>query len=181
MLRRRRKKIIMIFSRYKLNSKKGNAIIDSLTALSIIVVFALITIFGFKLLGDLNDDFQAQEDFTNVTKQHFNTMEENYPSNFDWLFLTMLVLLFVSTVVFSYLIGAYPVFFIISIVLVIALLFVGGLLSNAYEDVMADSAISAASFPITNWVMTNLLVVVLVFAIGIGLALYGSNRQGGGF
>jgi len=93
----------------------------------------------------------------------------------------MLVLLFVSTVVFSYLIGAYPVFFIISIVLVIVLLFVGGLLSNAYEDVMADSTISASAFPITNWVMTNLLVVVLVFAIGIGLALYGSNRQGGGF
>jgi len=29
--------------------------------------------------------------------------------------------------------------------------------------------------------MSNLLIVVLVFAIGIGLALYGSNRQGGGF
>jgi len=66
----------MSISRYKLNSKKGNAIIDSLTALSIIVVFALITIFGYSLLGDLNADFQANEEFTNVTKDHFNTMEE---------------------------------------------------------------------------------------------------------
>jgi len=164
-----------------LRSKKGNAFSDSLLVLAILVVFGLLSMVGYTVLKDLNSEIQSSDDFNANTKANIGNLNSNYPSFMDYLFLTVLVLLLIATVVFSYLVDTYPVFFIVTIIVTIIVLFIAGILTNSYDELAGETLLDTNAFPITNYVLSNLILVVVVFALAIGLALYGKNRISGGY
>lgn len=168
---------MQILKKIFLNSK-GNAFLDTLTVLITIFVFGVITIFGYTLLSNFNDDLQTS-DVSNLTKVQVDNLTTDYPSFMDYAFITALVLLWIASIIFSFMVDSHPIFLVITVILLLFVMFMGGILSNSYNFISEESGFSSASFPITNFVLNNLLLVVVFFGVSISVSLYAKNRSGG--
>ncbi|MBD3253125.1 hypothetical protein GF386_05310 [Candidatus Pacearchaeota archaeon] len=163
-----------------LKSKRGNAVIDTILFLLVMVVFGMVVLIGYQFFGDINTDIQANNDLTNSSKDISADLYDRYPSFFDGLFLFLLILLWGFVIVASFMIDSHPIFFIFAVVLLVFVLFIGGALSNFWDDLATDDDFAglSANFPITNWILDNLIVVVAVIGLSVIIALYGKSRMG---
>ena len=168
-----------LFSTSKFKGKKGNAFLDTLSVVVILFIFGLVTVLGFKLLTDINDNIQ-DSDVANITKDKVANLEDNYPSFMDLAVLTALVLLWITSIIMSFLIDSHPVFLVITLVLLLFVLFFAGVLVNTYDEIASVGDLPFSSFPITTWIIEHLVLVVLIIGASIGVALYGKNRVGAG-
>lgn len=82
----------------------------------------------------------------------------------------------------AFLVDTQPVFFIISIVLLVIVLFIGMLFSNVYEEVITDTnlASAASNFNYATWAFSNIHIIALIIGASIALSLYAKNRLLGG-
>lgn len=157
---------------------KGQTFIDVITLLFFLFVIGVSVIIGLMVTNNLNDEIQADTDMSAEAQNASQGFTDNYPGLFDKLFLFFLFLFWIFLIVSSFLIDTHPIFFAVSIIL---LLFVFGLsmiMGNAYEEVAADSELTtyAAEFPIMNWVMSNILIVSIIIGFTTALALYAKNK-----
>ena len=67
-----------------------------------------------------------------------------------------------------------------SIVLLVAIFVVAGLFANVYDDIAADSELSSTAnqFPMTGWVMSHLLEMIIAIVFMIMIALFAKTRVG---
>lgn len=163
-----------------LGFKKGNVFLDTMTFIIILIVFGLFCFIGYKIFTDFNNDIQSDPDISDVAKAKMAVMQSNYPSLMDYLFLTVLILFWIAVIVSSFLIDTHPVFFILSIFLLIIVLIVGAELSNSYEELVTENGdvFIIAQFPIIHWVLSHLVAVIITIAMSIVIALYAKNRGG---
>lgn len=146
----------------------------------VIVLFTLglAAVFGYRILSEMNDEMQADADLHTEAKAVMTTVDTNYPSWIDSAFLLTLILLWGLLIVTSFMIDSHPVFFVLTLVLLLFVFIVGMALSNAYQDVTADSDLTASAnaFPVINWVMGHFLIVLIVIGLSSALSLYAKNR-----
>ena len=136
---------------------------------------------SYNILTDFNADIQADDDINDVAKVKMQTMEDSYPSTMDYLFLTALILFWIFAIVSSFLVDTHPVFLIISVILLVIVLIVGAEISNSYEELSEETLFSTGDFPITHYILSHLVIVILFIAFSILIALYAKTRAGGGF
>ena len=157
-----------------MRNKKGNAIIDGLTILVVLFAFALISVFGMKVFDDVNTDIQADTDM-NLTeaKAVSQDLYDKYPALLDNLLLFAFGLLVIFTLVSVFMLDTHPIFFIITIMLLVGVFIVAIIFANTYDDLMTDTEFSpyANQFPYTSWLMTHLVEVMIAvcFLLSIGL------------
>jgi hypothetical protein len=161
--------------------RRGQTMLDALIVVIVLVVTAVIILFAYKILSDVNTSVQADSSFTNESKQSLADTTASFASTWDAIWLMAVVLFWVMLIVTSFFIDTNPIFFIISILLLLVTFVVSMVLANAYSDIAADPELSgfAVQFPIMSWMMNHLLVVVVVMALSAGLALYSKSRGGG--
>lgn len=165
----------------KLNSsKRGNAIIDTIMVIIVLVVLSVGGLLFYKVFGELNTDLQADADISAQGKAEASSLYSRYPSSLDGLFAFIFVGLWGLVMVASYYIDSRPIFFIFTLILLICVLTAVMFLANFYEDVSTDAEFSsiASSFPITNWVMSHFLTVALTIGASIMLVLFGKSQYG---
>lgn len=157
----------------KSNNKKGNAILDTVTIMIIVLVFGTISVIGYVFLGDMNDDFQAEAQY-NASKTVAQNTTNQYPSLMDNLLLTIYVLFVLFTVVAVILLDTHPVFFIFTVIMIASVLVVALLLGNFFDDLMTDEVLSASanSFPYTSWLLRHFVEVTVAHAFLLGTALF---------
>ena len=75
-------------------------------------------------------------------------------------------------------IDTHPIFFAVTVILLIIIFVIAMMLSNAYNEVTDDDAFStsAASFPKMNWIMDHFLLVAIVIGLSATLALFAKNQ-----
>lgn len=161
-----------------LRSKKGNAVIDTLMVIVVLLVFGIMLFVGKGVFTSLNDDIQASDDFNNQTKDIVKTQHDKYSNFFDAVFLLVFILLWALVLVASFNVDSHPIFFIFSVILLIAVFMVAGFVSNVYADFSLDPDMSAvtSTFPMTDWIMTHLLIAAIVIGFSVLLVLFGKNR-----
>jgi len=162
-----------------LSFKKGNVFLDTITVSVMLVIFGLFVFLGYIILDGFNEDFQADADMSVEAKEKLQTLEDSYPKTMDYLFLTFLVLFWISAIISSFAIDTHPIFFVLSIILLIIVLIVGAELSNSYQELAEESFFQAEVFPIINWVLSNLVIMIVFIAISIIIALYAKSSSGG--
>jgi len=163
-----------------LSGKKANAFVDSLTIVIVLFVFGLISVLTYSFLQDFNSDIQSS-DLNNATKERVEILSNDYPSFMDSFFLVALILLWIGSLIASYVVDSNPLFLIVTIFLLIFLLFFGGVMSNAWDEISSEGEIEVNAFPVTNWVLSNLVIIVLIIGFSIAIVLYGKQSGGGGF
>ena len=156
-------------------NKKGNAPFDVATILIIIVALGITSIFGYKIFDELNSDFQNSTDITDSTAiATSQDMFDKYPSLLDNIFAFAFVLLMIFTIISVFMIDSHPIFFIITVIMLISVFLVAILLGNTFDDLMGETVISsyANSFPYTSWIMQHILTVMVAVGFVISIALF---------
>lgn len=163
-----------------LGYKQGNAIVDSIYIVIVLFAIAVITVFLYVSLYEVNEDIQEDEDLSADAKQILDDTTTDYPILFDGLFIFILVGLWILVIIASFSIDAHPIFFGVVFVLLIFVFLAAIIFSNTFVETMAeeDMIAFAIQFPKMQWVMNNLLTVIIVIGFSIMLALYGKNKLG---
>lgn len=158
--------------------KKGNLFVDGVLLVLAVFVFFFGILFGGDILDQLNDDVQASDDMSNTTKERLDQLNTRYPNFMDSLFVFLFVLLWIVVIIASFFIDTSPVFLILGIILMGILIYVSIELGNFTEELTSDEELTARAdeYPMSNYILQNLGVFIIIIASTIGLALYGKQR-----
>ena len=153
---------------------------DSGLIILVLIVFGIVGIISYITFDDLATDIIADDDIQDSTKANISSLNDRFPSFMDGAFGLAFALFWVLTLSFSFMIDTHPIFFVVSIVLLLGMLFAAGMLSNAYEEFETDPEFSTASaeFPITSFVLSHLLVIMLAIGGSVALVLFAKSRIG---
>lgn len=159
-------------------SRKGNAVLDGVIIIVVLLLFGIVGVFGYMVFDNLNDDIIADSDLDSDAQEISSSFHGKYPGLIDGMFLMAFVLFTLFVVISVFLLDTHPVFFIVSVVLLISVFVVGGILSNTYDDIMSDTEISgfANNFTYTNWIMTHLVECIIAIAFFVSMALFAKYR-----
>lgn len=164
------------------NCKKANIFFDVTLFILVLFVFGLVAIFSTKLLHGFNTSIQQTSTLGNQSSVYLNNVDGYMGGFFDNLFVFFLVLLWVATIIFSFLIDNHPVFFIIALFLLIITVFIGFLMGNVFNDITTNTDLTddISSFTLTTWVFNNMGLVTLIVGASVIIALYVKNTFSGG-
>ena len=160
--------------------KKGNAVLDILTIFIVLFIVGIFVVYFFSgvdpLQQDLANDFNESGD--NWSRDYMTEQNEFYPKFWDAAIVFILFGLWMAAIISGFLLDTYPVFFIIIVMLIAPILFVGIILSNVYEDLLSTTDIIAyqGSFPMSFWIMTHLLPIGILLFLSVAGTIYGKNK-----
>jgi Ca2+/Na+ antiporter len=156
------------------NSKKGNAVTDAIVVVVTIMIFAMVSIYGYKAFDEMNTDIQADTSMHNESKAISNNLYGKYANLIDNLFIFMFALLCMFSVIAVFMLDTHPIFFIMTVILLAAVFIVAILLANSFDDMMQDDEISsyANEFTYISWIMQHLLTVIIAVGFIIGTSLF---------
>lgn len=160
--------------------KKGNAIADTILVMVVLTIFAVTMFFGYRLLDDFNSEIQADDSFHNISKQELGDWHSKFPQVYDATFISIVFLLWMVLLVTSFLIDTHPIFFVITIIIILFVFASALFFEEVFSEIIMDEDFSGYEnvFPMTNWVMSNLLILVLAIGFSVILVLFGKNRLG---
>ena len=143
-------------------SKKKGQIDIILIVVLVLVTFSIITYIGYGVVSDINDELQLDSSINNLTKNISATTTAQYPSFNDGIFALAFGLFWIGIIVAAFFSEANPFFFVIFVIVIIALMLASGMISNMWDDFSADAAYSGydVQFPVTNYVMDNFMLVL---------------------
>ncbi len=162
-------------------SRKGNVLLDGMMFIVILFIFALIIIVSYNFSHNLNIDLQADDDIAQEAKDISSSIDSSFANVWDGIFLLTFVLLWIVVAVLSFMIDTHPIFFVISIFLLVFVVIGAAYISNAFEEITGDDELStyAVSFPMMNFIIGHLVQFVLAIIVTIMIALFGKNRFAG--
>jgi hypothetical protein len=166
--------------------KKANAILDTPALLITLLALGFTSMVVYNLwqtdlLPDLNNNVNISNPQINAT---LTMVDSRYPSLMDGVFAFIFVGLWIAAIIGSLMIDTHPIYFIIAFLLLIGVMIFGVYASNAFQTLIADDPGLTSltdDFPITYFVLSNMLLVSIVVGISIMIALYGKFSGGFGF
>lgn len=164
---------------WKRFGKKG--VLDNIYIVIVIVALALLTVFGYKILSDMNTQIQAMDGVAPEGKVAFSSVTDRYHNTMDTAFLVIWFAALMASLISAWFIDTHPVFFVISLFVLIAVMIGVVPLANTVEAVLGDATLSAttAQFPIILFFIEHLFTIALVQGFLIAIALYAKTRSVG--
>lgn len=161
------------------SKKKGNAVVDSIFIILVILILSAIFIIGKFAMSDLNDMAQDDDFLTNESKLVIQQQNESYAPLFDNMFLFILIALWAGALISAYLIDTHPIFFIITLLGLIIFLVTVPVLSNFMQEFFTDTDLAEfyVQFPIITYVIEHLLVIAIIMGFSIAIVLYAKGRS----
>lgn len=162
--------------------RKANLFMDLMLVVLVLLGMAILAFVGKDLFTDLNADIQEDADMPTNAKALSADLNTRFPTFMDGAFLLATILLWIFVLVSSVMIDSHPMFFVISLILLLFALGVVMMLGNTFEEFASDSEYTGleTQFPITYFIMTNLLNLILIMGGSVLIALYGKNKFIGG-
>lgn len=151
---------------------------DTAFVVIVVIILAIVSIVGYVAFDDLNTDLQADAEISANAKAEAQDLYDRYPTWIDGLIVFALVLLWILAIAFSFLLDTHPIFFIITVIALAIVLIAGMVMANMYEEITEDENMGslATNFPMTNWLMSHFLIVIIAMGGSIALALFGKNK-----
>jgi hypothetical protein len=164
------------------SSKRGQTFIDVLVIAIILVVTAITFVVVSVAQKNISDELLSSGTVTGQAATTLTTFSGNYTAGLDTAFLVVFVLLWVFIILSSLFVDANPIFLIVSFILLVVVLIVIGVMSNAYQEIIVDSSLYtfATAFPKMNYIVNHLVLMCVFIAISSLLAIYGKNSVIGG-
>jgi len=156
------------------SNKRGQTVFDTIMLLIVLFILAAAAIVGSMVFSNVNDEIQADTDISTEAKTAMTTVNDGYSNWFDAAILAALIFFWALLLITSFMIDTHPVFFIVTVVLLLAVFVVSMFIANAYEELTIDEDLSSFSdnFPFTNFIFQNLLKIMIVIGLSTGVALY---------
>jgi len=159
-------------------NKRANAVIDTITLLVVFVTFAFVVVLSYSIFTsmhtDLSPTFGTNTTASNIMDNNYN----RYVSLFDNLAVFVFIGLWIAGLIASFMVDTHPIFFGVTMILLVFVIIFGIYVSNFYQTLTASNALqaSAIQFVKTSWLMNHLLAMTIAVAFSISLVLYGKMR-----
>lgn len=159
--------------------KTGNVVIDMIMFIIVVVVFAMVFIFGWAAFKDISTDVSNDLDLQEA-KDTITEVETRYPYVMDGLLLFVMLGMWVAGMVAALVRDEHPAIFGFTMILIAFVLIAGAILANYFEETFEDEELNTlmTSYPKTNWVITHLMEITVMVAVSIAIALYAKRRAG---
>jgi hypothetical protein len=155
--------------------KKGSLPLELLVVVVLLFAFGLMIFLSKNIVDDLNADIQSDSDLSADAKSNSQSLTTRLPTVFDGAFVLIFILLWIGVLVLGYQVDISPAYFVLAIILLLVTVGIAMLIDNAYTDSLTDSDFSdmATSFPMTNFILDKLGVVIAVMGGSLLIVLYG--------
>ena len=160
------------------SSHKGNIAIEGAIAIVVIFAFVMVSMFGYKLMNDLELDIKADINSTEAVEA-YDEVHDRYPAVFSGLIVLVLMGFWAFVLVAALMSNEHPVLFMFSFILLIFVIIVSMILGNFYEEFFQDSEFSGitGAFAIPHFIMTHMLEISLIIAVTALVVMFvRSNR-----
>ena len=158
--------------------KKGS-VFDIFLIMLALFSFAIVSIVSVTIYNQWKEDVGQNPVFNQSSA---NTQVEEKATNtfamFDYLFTFILVGLIIMVVVSSFSIKAHPLFFFISVLMLIIAVIVGNILGDVYTEIAGETTLTtaASSYTIIPFIMGNLATFILIIGAILVILLYGKSK-----
>lgn len=121
---------------------------------------------------DLTADFVERN--KTVSEEILTSSNTTFPSIFDAAFVFIFVGLWITSLIGSFFLDSHPIFFIISLFILIPILVVMVFLNNFYVETMeiTDFITYQTKYPMTYWIGSHIFLISIIIGATIAIALY---------
>lgn len=155
-------------------SKRGNIAFDGLTIFILFIGMILVGVLCSMLLDDWSLDWSADPTNSDESKAIVQQSADDFENYWDTSLIILFVGLWFALLVSAYLIETSPIFFFVTVILMILLLIAIVYLGNAGYDVVNDGDFGTefAEFPKANFILNNILMFFVVICLSVFATLY---------
>ena len=160
--------------------KKG-FVQDSFYIVAMLFMAALGIVLAYFVYGQINDAFIATPGLPSEPVEDFTAGFERFPTVWDYGFLFVVVVVYMSVMILSFLLPTNPAFYVIVLFVMTMMLLIAGFLSNAWFEIMDGTTlgIAASNFPITAFIINNYVMFVLLLGFLSAVSFYAKTQTGG--
>jgi hypothetical protein len=153
----------LIFKRF---NRKAQAIGVLIIMLVLVFSFGMIAYFSYDVLSDITDQIAVSSPESEYLVNETAQLKAAYPGIMEGAVGLILVLFWLFAMIAGYYSDENPIMLVVFIIIGIIMLIVAGFLSNAWYDINADVSSLNSEFPITNFVLSNYMLVfgVVIFS-----------------
>jgi len=119
------------------------------------------------------------EELTGETNTTYQDVESRTPASFDSMFMIIFVLFWVGAIILAFFVDTHPIWFILSVIGLIAILMVAGVMANTFVE-LNDSLIEegmSSNMPMMLYVMEHLVQFIVGIVFTIFISLFAKSKQ----
>jgi len=158
-------------------NKKGG-VPDAIFYMVALFAVAIISIVGYVVLTEFNDNFAESNAITDQGKELTNRITNKYVGIIDAGFLMIFVGILIATVVGVWFIRTHPALFWIMIPIFAFIIFLAAIYANVYFNFAANPKVLAAesAFTIIPFIFDRYALIITGSVILIAIALFAKGR-----
>lgn len=168
----------------KLN--KRGSIEDSIFIVILLFITALVFIFAYVINNAISTG--AAPAFENISAGSsigFTVVDSIFEHTINYVYLAFFFGLIISLIITAFLTPTHPVFYLLSIIIFIALVLVSSIMSNMYESITSSATFTNAvhALPIMDYIMLHLPLISIVIGIIAAIIIFsraGNAQSSGG-
>jgi hypothetical protein len=164
------------------NNKRGS-LVDMVFISVMIFAFAITCIIGYSILQKYNEQISGENTMSDLGKNISLKAQTDYGNVFDGIMVFIFMGLAVALMVSVMVIKTHPGFLWVSLFLLVIFGVLFFVMQEAWkevseEDLFINQTNATASFPITDYLMNNFLVILLVIS-SVGIMVMYAKFGGG--
>lgn len=140
---------------------------------------ALVFLFVYMILSNVNDYIQGSSQVKADQKALMEAGTTKFPVLFDRLFAFIVVGLALGAIVGAWFINSHPALFWLTTPIMAFIIWLGSLFANIYAEIAGHQKLAAFSvdFPIMNFVFENFAIIITGFILLLALALFAKPQE----
>ena len=139
-----------------------------------IAVMSIVILLGYRMLTDINDNFQDSDFMPEQAKAGVNDFTTKYSTIFDAVLVFFVVLLAVVVIASGFIIDTHPIFYAVSLPAFLAVMFVNAILANVVDDIGKSSALASlySEFGMMQFIAAHWVAMIVIIGFTSFIALY---------
>jgi len=154
--------------------KKKASIQDLALIIIFISMFTIASIIGTFVYRSINANSPFSD--TPVAQRIADDYDEKAVL-FDRLSLVLMVGLGIAGILSSFLTRTHPAFAFVGIIIWVIMMIMSVIFSNMYEEIASQLTAETSDFVVSNFIMTNLPLFILVYGALMLIVFYSVNRE----
>ena len=160
--------MVKLYGKSLTRNKKGS-LQDIVFFIGVCVAFAVLILIAFKVVTELNDRFQIDDNIPSEGKTASSTLTNYYPGVIDNSFLFFTIGLTMVILILAALVRIHPIFIPFFFIGWVILIFVSGVASNIYTEIASEPEFITLGNDLTF--ITNLLTILPLLVGVLGMVL----------
>jgi len=158
-----------------MNRKAQFMTIEIFVMVAVVFAFALIVLFSGKIFDEAQTQLNNSGDISSEGQDILNDLHGRYDGLFDNLTTMLFIFLFLGFGIVAFFMRSHPAFLVVSVIILLFLIILAGIYSNIFEEAAysPELADQIDDKPITQFLFSHFVLVMIVAAIGITILLYG--------